>query len=655
MDEASREGGYCFPTIERVELSAFDLYRRKPDVTIDIQRHVFCLIGANGLGKSTYLSSLLYCLTGGIPYRARKFSSPGEYAAEAMRGDRRDDYYRGRLSEAAAARATITIQLRWQHKSASVTRQLVGSGAVTALDVRVNGEATTVSFPEREAESAYRNLVVEECGMPTFDQFVFLMHYVCAFDEGRHLLLWDTAALTNALYLAFGSDAEHAAKANDLKREVERQGSRARNSRFAARQSLDEAKRLQKILSGGDGGVYEEATLERYRRLNERLDEAAQRAHRKDLELRKSEAMVVDRSAALTGLQVEYESEFAARADAFSTVRHHPLIRSTLRDDHCAVCASTGVADKIQSLIESGACPLCGNAIASDGDERTIVEKLMVLDQRIEETRAELEEVIRRRERLKEDHVTSVQAEDAAREAREEFLTAHPSVDRQADSQAKPEVVNVEIQRLLATAERLGRQSKEEYQKRNQARYALHAIERKLQSRFDEHSERFTELFRKSAEAFVGLTVDIELEHHKGKNETGFELLLSLEDQIRARADAVSESQRFFLDIALRMALAEFMSPGAATLLIDTPEGSLDITYEARAGQMFSEFAERSNHIVMTANLRSSALLLRLAERQTHSGMQIERMTDWTDLSEVQQAEETLFDEAYEEIERTLQ
>ena len=57
----------------------------------------------------------------------------------------------------------------------------------------------------------------------------------------------------------------------------------------------------------------------------------------------------------------------------------------------------------------------------------------------------------------------------------------------------------------------------------------------------------------------------------------------------------------------------------------------------------------------MTANLRSSALLRRLAERQKRVGMQVERMTDWNDLSEVQRAEEGLFDEAYEEIERALQ
>ena len=103
------------------------------------------------------------------------------------------------------------------------------------------------------------------------------------------------------------------------------------------------------------------------------------------------------------------------------------------------------------------------------------------------------------------------------------------------------------------------------------------------------------------------------------------------------------------------MALAEFASKEGATLLIDTPEGSLDISYEARAGQMFSNFAEGGNSILMTANLRSSALMRRLAERRKLQGMQIERMTDWTDLSEVQRAEEGLFQEAYEEINQALQ
>jgi ABC-type ATPase involved in cell division len=102
------------------------------------------------------------------------------------------------------------------------------------------------------------------------------------------------------------------------------------------------------------------------------------------------------------------------------------------------------------------------------------------------------------------------------------------------------------------------------------------------------------------------------------------------------------------------MALSEFMSDSPATLLVDTPEGSLDVAYEARAGSMFSRFASAGNFILMTANLRGSQLVLRLAGLQHKTGMQVTRMTEWTDLTEVQQSEEKLFLEAYAAIDAAL-
>ena len=70
---------------------------------------------------------------------------------------------------------------------------------------------------------------------------------------------------------------------------------------------------------------------------------------------------------------------------------------------------------------------------------------------------------------------------------------------------------------------------------------------------------------------------------------------------------------------------------------------------------MFAKFVDQGNRLLMTANLRSSELIIRLANIQKAAGMQIVRMTKWTDLSEVQQSEEGLFDRAYEEIEAALQ
>src|SRR5271157_4616400 len=104
------------------------------------------------------------------------------------------------------------------------------------------------------------------------------------------------------------------------------------------------------------------------------------------------------------------------------------------------------------------------------------------------------------------------------------------------------------------------------------------------------------------------------------------------------------------------MALAEQMSDPASrsALCIDTPEGSLDIAYEARAGTMFADFVLNGHQIVMTANINASQLLRRLAARCGEEHMNLVRMTDWAPLSEVQASEEDLFDEAYLAIEAEL-
>ena len=522
MNAQPLEPPYSFPTISGVRLTDFDLYRRNPNVAVNVDRPVFCLIGANGLGKSSFLNTLLYGLTGGLPYRERSFSSPHEYAEEATRLDRRDDYYAGRLSERALEHAAVTVELRWPSTKAIVTRQLFGPGAVIGLDVEsADGTVSSVS-KDTDAESAYKELVVSQSHIPDFDQFIFLLHYVCAFDEDRHLLLWDPIALTNSLYLAFGSDAAQATTASALKRDVERFGSRARNSRFAARQSLDEANRLRKALEGSDEEeTPDQATVAQYTHLNRRLDEAVERLHRKDAELRKAEAMVSDRSAALTELQLQYEQTFAARATGSLLIKHHPLIRSTIRNDSCAVCGAPDVGNKLRHSVEHNTCPLCKTEVATAVDDQEILEKLRALDQTIEEVRANLQGNLDRRARLKDDYETSLQAEAGARDARDSFLTENPNADRYARSDTDPGAIDATIKRLQDEAERFSMQSKREYERRDRARRALLKIERTLQSQFEEASAHFTDLFRNYAEAFIGLDVDIELEHRKGRNETG--------------------------------------------------------------------------------------------------------------------------------------
>lgn len=88
--------------------------------------------------------------------------------------------------------------------------------------------------------------------------------------------------------------------------------------------------------------------------------------------------------------------------------------------------------------------------------------------------------------------------------------------------------------------------------------------------------------------------------------------------QFRERPDDVSESQREFVDLAFRMALMEAASNDqAATLIIETPEASLDAIFMRKAGTMLRAFAEDERRIVVTSNLTSSVMVPSLLGGET--------------------------------------
>ena len=58
--------------------------------------------------------------------------------------------------------------------------------------------------------------------------------------------------------------------------------------------------------------------------------------------------------------------------------------------------------------------------------------------------------------------------------------------------------------------------------------------------------------------------------------------------------------------------------------------------------------------MIMTANINTSQLLLKLAEMCGKDKMKVERMTEWTILTQVQQEEQEVIEQAYNQIESRL-
>ena len=105
--EGESKKSFIFPRLLEIELRAFSLYRRAPDVTVPITPGVSCFVGANGLGKSTFIAAVNYGLTGRVAEPGQKFTSAEEYYKETHGFAR--EYFAGRVDESDRAAAEIRI------------------------------------------------------------------------------------------------------------------------------------------------------------------------------------------------------------------------------------------------------------------------------------------------------------------------------------------------------------------------------------------------------------------------------------------------------------------------------------------------------------------------------------------------------------------
>jgi energy-coupling factor transporter ATP-binding protein EcfA2 len=222
---------YSFPRIKRIQLHSFSLFRLRPDVVVPFSGGALCLAGANGIGKSTFLNTVNYGLTGAVPHPRRRLLSIQSYIKEATEFS--NSFFEGRIDEQDRDAAAITIEFSIKDKNYKVARGLFDPADIRELEISspsysFNGADLTAI----EREAAYKEQVARDIGLKSFEQFIFLQHFVFTFDEARHLLFWDESATAQALFLSFGGDPTSAQNADIWYREAEKAGSRARNFQF---------------------------------------------------------------------------------------------------------------------------------------------------------------------------------------------------------------------------------------------------------------------------------------------------------------------------------------------------------------------------------------------------------------------------------------
>lgn len=654
------QGKYNFIKLERVILRNFSLYKKDGkvyEVNEEINDGVYCLAGANGLGKTTFLNAINFGLTGIVLEPNKEVYSPSEIVTRNKRYTER--YFIGRIDKKDEEKAEIEIIFKVKEKYFRIIRGFFERDVLRLLEVyskigdkRISHFKSKSESP-KELNNQFQKLLTSEIGFTNFDYFVFYQLYILTFDENRRMIFWDDRASSQALAIAFNADPKDADRILDLTRKMEKHESNGRNLRWQSTQAKKKVEELTQKIKGKKASDIEDLENE-YSELHKEFEELERVFGNIKIEYDSMLKKQSHLNSEIMQLRIEHTRLFSKYSKPRSKLLENTNIQLSIKNKECLLCSSEGshIVENIERNIHKNKCPLCNTAInESNSTELDKLLKLIELnDEKISAKNLELDNLILETEGKKVEVDKAEIEVNKAKQNIEEFTEDNPDISLKGTGNKSIDALIKQYKKQVDLADQ---ESKEEYSKRDSLKIEYEKLLKKVETSYKEAETVFVPTFKKLAKSFIGLDLNIRPK----RSDKTIKLVLEIHDLARTESFQLSESQRFFLDIALRMSLAIYLSDSndGATMLVDTPEGSLDIAYESRVGKMFAEYVINYNqNLFMTANINASQLLLSLAEICGKNKMKFRRMLEWTDLSEIQKEGENLFQKVYKNIEDAL-
>jgi DNA repair exonuclease SbcCD ATPase subunit len=143
------------------------------------------IIGGNGIGKTTLVNTILFGLVGNATY-------------EKLDGGKKEiplidaDYFHGRLEPVDQDLAQVTITIGVGKDDISITRALYRPRILRLLHTPAGSrDPQNIRGTPVELEQRLRKLLERLLGVPSFEDFVFIVANLLIFDENRRSLVWD--------------------------------------------------------------------------------------------------------------------------------------------------------------------------------------------------------------------------------------------------------------------------------------------------------------------------------------------------------------------------------------------------------------------------------------------------------------------------------
>ncbi len=513
------QGKYNFIKLQKVMLRNFSLFRKNQklyEVNETINEGVYCLAGANGLGKTTFLNAINYGLTGIVLEPNRAMYSPGEIENENKIYT--EEYFNGRITKKDEKNAEIEILLKVNDKFFRIIRGFFEREELRLLEIySINNDKNISHFSgkgmsPKQLNASYQKLLSEEIGFSDFDYFIFYQLYVLTFDETRRMIFWDERASSHALAIAFNSDPEDANKISELIRKMEKHESNGRNARWQATQAKKKIDELtQKLTKKKDVDIDKlEAEFNRLQKDLEKLEKIYNNTKIEYDTLLKRQSHL---NSEIMQLKINHTKLFSRYSKPRSKLLENTNVRLSIKKQECCLCGSRGshIVDSIERSIHKDKCPLC-STIINESNSTEQNELLMLIqknDANIFSKNSELEDLILEVDGKKADIEKAEYELNKIKEKIKEFTEDNPDISFKGTGNQN---IDTLIEQYKNQYILYYNEAKEEYNKRDKLKPDYEKLLGKVETAYKEAEKIFVPTFKKLAKSFIGLDLNIQPE-----------------------------------------------------------------------------------------------------------------------------------------------
>ncbi|MBC7997683.1 MAG: AAA family ATPase, partial [Leptolyngbya sp.] len=419
------------PQLEKVKLRHFSLFTANPNAEFQSNIGVVCLVGANGIGKSTLLSAINFALTGTVSDPNRPFESMEEYYRFTRNYS--SNYFRGRIAVSDEEDAEICLSFRIGLYDYEICRGLFEPDELRELTIR-NTETKAVvvdsdEVPRGERHRLYVSHLIEHIGVASFEEFVFLQHFVFTFDEQRKTLFWNSRIMDRVLYRAFGAEPDMAKRADSLLREIEAADSQVRNYQWEAtrmQKRINEIRMHSQAASGAQQKY--EVLVGDHEALSKQFDEQSEALKKLDDSIKDANLRLAEHSVQETSLRDEYARFFDKRLNLRPSLPQHPIVMQSIADHSCGLCGNEteDAMRAIEAKTNGSTCPLCDSTLSKGGPENGEAHRLHEVDNEIATTKKQIRADLRTLERLRTEEAEIREKWETTKDALDAF-DAHNS------------------------------------------------------------------------------------------------------------------------------------------------------------------------------------------------------------------------------------